>query len=142
MSCESKVASSKIVTKDKRQKTKAILILVFIAGVFACTKQEAIKNGIIIADSDKYEATIFRQNCAVCHGKEAYGKEVDGKLVPSLRYGEAAKKTREEIYQQIAYGKLPMPSFKKQLTEQEINQMVDFVMYDLQLRERKTEKQK
>ncbi len=75
---------------------------------------------------------MFRQNCAICHGQEANGKEMDGKLIPSLRYGAAAQKTEEEIYSQIKEGKLPMPSFKNQLTEEEIKRMVRFVRRDLQ----------
>jgi mono/diheme cytochrome c family protein len=78
------------------------------------------------------EASLFRQNCAICHGNEANGKEIDGKLVPSLRYGVAAKKSEEEIYQQIKEGKLPMPAFKDQLSEKEIRGMVEFIRRDLQ----------
>jgi cytochrome c553 len=113
---------------------KAVLTAVVLAGVLgaSCAVENREHNGIVIADSDSYEASMFRQNCAVCHGKEAYGKMVNGKLVPSLRSGDAAKRTRQEIYNQIANGKLPMPAFKGQLTESEINRMVRFVMEDLQ----------
>lgn len=90
----------------------------------------------MIAESDSYAASLYRQNCAICHGVEAYGKTVDSKPVPSLRFGEIKKKSRAEIYQQISHGKLPMPSFEGQLTEKEINLLVDFIMYDLQRRER------
>jgi mono/diheme cytochrome c family protein len=49
-------------------------------------------------------------------------------LIPSLRYGAAATKSEEEIYSQIKEGKLPMPAFKNQLTEDEIREkMVRFV---------------
>lgn len=106
----------------------------FSAGI-ACSPQKSEYKGVLIAGNDSYEASIYRQNCAICHGKEALGKEVDGKLVPSLRFGDAAKRTDEEIYQQIANGKLPMPSFKGQLTEEEIRRMVVFVRKDLQGRE-------
>ena len=80
---------------------------------------------------------MFRQNCAICHGQEANGKEVDGKLIPSLRYGEAATKSEEEIYLQIKEGKLPMPAFKNQLSEEEIRKMVRFIRRDLQGKEEK-----
>jgi len=112
---------------------KFVLIAsIFGLGLFSCNDAKTSKNGIVIKDSSSYEASIYRQNCAICHGKEAFGKQVDGKPVPSLRFGEAAKKTKEEIYEQIANGKLPMPSFKDQLTEKEIRRMVKFVMEDLQ----------
>ena len=125
-------------TEDRRPKAKFFVIFAFVIfGFFACAERERGRDGIVIADSKSYEASVYRQNCAICHGKEAYGKTTaDGVPVPALRFGKAKTKTREEIYQQIKFGKLPMPSFKDQLTETEINKMVDFVMYDLQAREK------
>ncbi len=109
----------------------AVLLLIAFS-VFACSSGKAKRNKFNIADSKSYEASIFRQNCAICHGQEANGKEMDGRLIPSLRYGAAAQKSEEEIYLQIKEGKLPMPSFKKQLTEEEIRKMVRFIRRDLQ----------
>ena len=100
--------------------------------VSACLQTKSKRNEFVIADSKSYEASIFRQNCAICHGQEANGKEMDGRLIPSLRYGTAVTKSEEEIYSQIKEGKLPMPSFKNQLTEEEIQKMVQFVRRDLQ----------
>ncbi len=112
---------------------KISVIASFIAvSIFACTRGKPQRKDFVIADSKSYEASLFRQNCAICHGQEANGKEVDGKLIPSLRYGEAANKTEEEIYLQIKEGKLPMPAFKNQLTEDEIKRMVKFIRHDLQ----------
>jgi hypothetical protein len=115
---------------------KVLFVLTFIGfGFFACAEKKKGGGGVVIAKSDSYAASLYRQNCAICHGVEAYGKSVDGKPVPSLRFGTIKKKSRSEIYQQIAHGKLPMPSFEGQLTEREINFLVDFVMYDLQGRD-------
>lgn len=100
--------------------------------IFACSSGKAKRNELSIAESKSYEASLFRQNCAICHGQEANGKEMDGRLIPSLRYGVAAQKSEEEIYLQIKEGKLPMPSFKNQLTEEEIRKMVKFIRRDLQ----------
>ena len=111
-------------------KLKIVVILVAFF-VFACSESN-YKREFVIADSKSYEASLFRQNCAICHGQEANGKEVNGKLIPSLRYGDATKKTEEEVYQQISNGKLPMPAFKNQLSEGDIRKMVKFVIKDLQ----------
>jgi len=112
---------------------KFLVVLMFIVfTVSACLQTKSKRNEFVIADSKSYEASIFRQNCAICHGQEANGKEMDGRLIPSLRYGTAATKSEEEIYSQIKEGKLPMPSFKNQLTEEEIQKMVQFVRRDLQ----------
>lgn len=112
-----------------------ILVIILFALLAACVSTSPKRNGIVIADSKSYESSLFRQNCAVCHGAEANGREMDGRIIPSLRYGDATKKTEEEIYLQIKEGKLPMPAFKNQLSEKEIRQMARFVMKDLQARE-------
>ena len=112
---------------------KFTVVLIFIVlTVSACLQTKSKRREFVIADSKSYEASLFRQNCAICHGQEANGKEMDGRLIPSLRYGDAQKKSEEEIYLQIKEGKLPMPAFKKQLTEEEIRRMVKFVRRDLQ----------
>jgi len=115
---------------------KAVTVCFFVLfGIFACSNPKNTRNSIVIAESKSYEASLYRQNCAICHGAEAYGKEVDGKPVPSLRFGDIEKKSEQEIYEQIAHGKLPMPSFKNQLTEEEIQKMVRFIRHDLQGKE-------
>ena len=112
---------------------KFTVVLIFIVlTVSACLQTKSKRREFVIADSKSYEASLFRQNCAICHGQEANGKEMDGRLIPSLRYGAAAQKTEEEIYFHIKEGKLPMPSFKNQLTEDEIQKMVQFIRRDLQ----------
>lgn len=90
------------------------------------------KNGVVIAEDKSYESSLFRQNCAVCHGKEAEGKEMDGKLIPSLRRGDVESKSEAEIYNQIYNGGNGMLPFKGQLSENEIQRMVKFVKHDLQ----------
>jgi len=111
---------------------KILVVLSFIAAAIACNQAAAPRKGFVIADSKSYEASLFRQNCAICHGQEADGKEMNGAIIPSLRYGDAAKKSEQEIYDQISNGKLPMPAFKNQLTDEEIKRMVKFVRRDLQ----------
>ena len=111
---------------------KITVILSFIVFAIACNQAPPPRREYVIADSKAYEASIFRQNCAICHGAEANGKEIDGKIIPSLRYGEAEKLSEQEIYLQIKEGKLPMPAFKNQLTEDEIKRMVRFIRHDLQ----------
>ena len=123
-------------SKVQSPKFKITAVLVFIVfAVFACSKGSSQRKEFNITESKSYEASMFRQNCAICHGQEANGKEMEDKIIPSLRYGEAATKSEEEIYQQIKFGKLPMPAFKDQLTEEEIQKMVKFVRRDLQGKE-------
>lgn len=113
-------------------KSKIAILCFFIAfAVCACSIGKA-KNGIRIAEDKSFEASLFRQNCAVCHGAEAEGKEMDGRLIPSLRRAETAQKSEAEIYNQISSGGNGMLPFRNQLTDKEIQRMVKFVKYDLQ----------
>jgi cytochrome c553 len=128
----SRIFAKKISNSNKMSFLKISIVIIFIAFAIACTQTESKRRSIVIADSKSYEASLFRQNCAVCHGQEANGKEIDGKIIPSLRYGDAEKKNEEEIYLQIKEGKLPMPAFKNQLTDDEIKRMVKFIRHDLQ----------
>lgn len=85
-----------------------------------------------ITNSKAYEASLFRQNCAVCHGPEGEGQTLDdGRVIPNIRDGEHKYKTSEEIYNHIANGGNGMVPFRDQLTEREIRMMVEFVQKDL-----------
>ena len=85
-----------------------------------------------IADSKSYEASLFRQNCAICHGPEAEGRTLDdGLLIPNLRGGEYKYKTAGEIRQHITDGGNGMVPFRDQLTQREIDMLVDFVLNEL-----------
>lgn len=98
----------------------------------ACSQSAGGRQAFVISESDSYEASLYRQNCAICHGREGYGRVTEDGQVPSLRFGEATRRSRAEIYKQIRHGKLPMPSFASQLSEEEIERMTDFVIRDLQ----------
>ena len=107
--------------------TKILVVILFTAFVFsACFSSKA--KGYSIIESKAYEASIFRQHCAICHGAEGEGKMTDqGLRVPSLREGEFKFKTEEEIYHQIANGGNGMTPFHSQLTDNELHMMAAFV---------------
>ena len=90
------------------------------------------KGRYVISGSKAYEASLFRQNCAICHGPEGEGKTLDdGKQIPNLRKGEFKYKSDAEIYRHIAEGGNGMTPFRGQLTDREINLMVRFVQDQL-----------
>ncbi len=111
---------------------KLLIILVFVSiGISACLKSSQAKK-FVIADSKAYEASLFRQHCAICHGPEGEGRTLDdGTVVPSLRTGEFKMRTDGEIYKQIAEGGNGMLPFRNQLTERELRLMTEFVKRDL-----------
>ena len=107
-----------------------ILLLFLIILAFACSRSGKARYSI--TQSKAYEASLFRQNCAICHGPEGEGKTLDdGKQIPNLRDGDFKYKTDAEIYHHIAEGGNGMTPFRGQLTEREINLMVRFVQDEL-----------
>lgn len=112
---------------------RRVKLFVILGGVlfsFACFSSGA-KKRYMIAESKAYEASLFRQYCAICHGPEADGRVVNGRQVPNLREGEFKYKTDAEIYNHIANGGNGMVPFRGHLTDREINMMVRFVQDQL-----------
>lgn len=108
----------------------AVVLFFALFVIAACFTSK--QDRFVIADSKKYEASLFRQNCAICHGPEGEGKTLDdGRQVPNLRDGEFKFKTDAEIYKHISEGGNGMVPFRGQLTERELKLMVDFVQNDL-----------
>ena len=116
------------------RRTRLLLVFCFVAFGIACFSSAA-KKRYVIAESKDYEASLFRQNCAICHGPEAEGKILgDGRQTPNLREGDFKYKTDAAIYQHIADGGNGMVPFRGQLTEREINLMVRFVQDKLRVK--------
>lgn len=114
---------------------KLLIILTFlILGISACFDSGPAV--FKISDSNLYEASLFRQNCAICHGPDGDGKTIDdGTVVPSLHTGEFKFKSEAEIYKQIAEGGNGMLPFRNQLTDREIKLLTDLVRNKLRVNE-------
>ncbi|MEO7672703.1 MAG: cytochrome c [Pyrinomonadaceae bacterium] len=107
--------------------------MIFVFAAFSACFDSAPRQ-FVIADSKSYEASLFRQNCAICHGPEANGRTLDdGRVIPNIREGEHKYKSAGEIYNHIAKGGNGMVPFRDQLTEREINLLVNFVLKDLRM---------
>jgi mono/diheme cytochrome c family protein len=110
---------------------KFAIALVFLFLSLSCF-DSGEKKRYMIAESRAYEASLFRQNCAICHGPEGEGKTLDdGKQIPNLRDGDFKYKTDSEIYRHISEGGNGMTPFRGQLTDREINLLVRFVRDEL-----------
>ena len=111
--------------------TKLAILIGFVAfTAVACLNSKATR--ISIREDKRYEATLFRQNCTICHGPEAEGKTLaDGRVIPNLRDGEHKYTTAHQIHDHIANGGNGMVPFRNTLTDREINLLVEFVMRDL-----------
>ena len=110
---------------------RLLIIGVFVLfGIAACFDSKPKR--YVIADAKSYEASLFRQHCAICHGPDGEGKIIDnGTKVPSLREGEFKFKSDGEIYKQISQGGNGMTPFRDQLTERELKLMTKFVQDEL-----------
>ncbi len=110
--------------------SKLTVLIIFAVIAVGCLDSKPRKYSI--ADSKAYEASLFRQHCAICHGPEGEGKTLDdGKIVPNMRYGELKFHSEAEILKQIAGGGNGMTPFRDQLTERELNLMAKFVHDEL-----------
>lgn len=110
---------------------RAKLFVVFAAiAIAACAAARPARYSI--TDSKTYEASLFRQNCMICHGPEGEGKTLDdGRVIPNIRDGEHKYKTEKDIYDHITNGGNGMVPFRNILTERERNLLVQFVLNDL-----------
>ncbi len=108
-------------------RAKLIVILAFSLFVLAaCGSSEPVR--FSISGNSGYESSLFRQNCAICHGTEGDGRTLDdGTIVPSLRAGEFKKRSETDIYNQISEGGNGMTPFRTQLTEREMRLLTDLV---------------
>jgi mono/diheme cytochrome c family protein len=109
---------------------KAIIAALFVGVAVACASQPAGRYSI--TNSTAYTASLFRQNCAICHGPEGEGKTLeDGRVIPNIRDGEHKYKSDQQIYDHIANGGNGMVPFRNILSDREIKMMVEFVQRDL-----------
>jgi cytochrome c553 len=115
-----------------KKSLKLSLVLIFAVVAAASCGENSQRPQFVISESKTLEASLFKQNCALCHGNEGNGKEIAGVRVPSLRFGKATNVTYESMFEQIKYGRLPMPAFKEQLTDEQIHGLVKLIMRDLQ----------
>ena len=114
----------------KSKKVAVVLYLAFVVAAVSCVTSKPSR--FLIAESKSYEASLFRQNCSICHGPEAEGKTLsDGKVIPNIRDGEHKYKTDEERYRHISEGGNGMIAFKYQLTPREIDLLVGLVQNNL-----------
>ncbi len=101
-----------------------VLVVALIAGLFSVsgvaqdpTDEAAAKVNEKFGGNVK---KLFSTKCSWCH--QAYGmKQADG---PKLA---GTEKTLEQVMKQIKNGKSPMPAFKSQLKEEEVQALAEYI---------------
>ena len=76
--------------------------------------------------------SLYKGQCASCHGARGETREIGGRLIPGLNSGRAATYTDERLAQWIREGGVGMPPFRNQLTDEQIRELVRFIRQDLQ----------
>ena len=75
-------------------------------------------------------ATDYASKCASCHGRDGRGKTTRGRLSHARNLTDAgwqSNVTDERLFNSISNGKGKMPSFKKKLSEDQIDALVRYV---------------
>ena len=75
-------------------------------------------------------AVTFAKNCATCHGKDGRAKTFKAKFNHARDLTDARWQgdvTDERIFNSITNGKGKMPSFKRKLTNEQIESLVTYV---------------
>jgi mono/diheme cytochrome c family protein len=96
------------------------------AGVVAAQDIDAAIASAVSQVNEKYSEhnldikKLFAQKCSWCH--QGYGmRQADG---PKLA---GSHKTHEQLMKQIRNGKSPMPGFKNQLKDYEVEALADYI---------------
>jgi mono/diheme cytochrome c family protein len=101
-----------------------VCALAFIAGLVSApaTANDPV-DAAAAAVGEKYQVNVkklFATKCSWCH--QGYGmKQADG---PKLA---GTPKTIEQLTKQIIEGKSPMPSFRNQLSEKEVQALAEYI---------------
>lgn len=102
---------------------KFIPVLTLIAGLVAPPVLADVTDDAAAPINEKYNLNIkklFATKCSWCH--QGYGmKQADGPKLAGI------DKSLEQVVKQIRNGKSPMPGFKTQLKEEEIQALAEYI---------------
>jgi mono/diheme cytochrome c family protein len=80
---------------------------------------------------DRSAPALYKKYCARCHGAQGEGPRRPNKLYPYLILLDSPmvrKGDRAAVRQQVVEGEGPMPSFRRRLTPDEVEQVVEFTL--------------
>ena len=80
---------------------------------------------------DRSAPALYKKYCARCHGAQGEGPRRPNKLYPYLILLDSPmvrKGDRSAVRQQVVEGDGPMPSFRRRLTPDEVERVVEFTL--------------
>jgi mono/diheme cytochrome c family protein len=102
-------------------------------GWTAPAEAKSLKNPVPVNEATLAAGkALFADKCANCHGEKGDGKGPEAEMyaVPPTNFTDAhmmGEMTDGEIFWKITEGRRPMPSFKKQFTDEQRWQLVNYV---------------
>jgi mono/diheme cytochrome c family protein len=80
---------------------------------------------------DRSAPALYKRSCARCHGAQGQGPARPVKLYPYLSLLSSPmvrRGDRTAVRQRIVDGRGPMPSFRRRLSREEVERLVDFTL--------------
>jgi mono/diheme cytochrome c family protein len=82
-------------------------------------------------DRDRSAPALYRKSCARCHGDHGQGPKKPVKLYPKLSLLASPmvlERDRAAVRRRVIEGYGPMPSFRRRLTADEVERLIDFTL--------------
>jgi mono/diheme cytochrome c family protein len=118
------LAVRRYVVKKLSRKQTVFALSTLVAGSYLLV----LAPGVTAKGSAKAGESLFAGKCAMCHGDDGSGNTPMGKSlkVRDLRSGAVQAQSDTKLYDIIANGKSPMPSYS-QLGKQKIDDLVAYI---------------
>lgn len=125
---EANRVKGKFQKSDKRNTRKGHVLKPSVSALFLLF---AICNSLQAQENSKTSPgeTIFKTKCILCHGPDGSGNTPLGKQLQAANLGskEVQKLSNAEMHKIVHDGRANMPAFAEQLSDQEINQVIQYV---------------
>ena len=119
--------------EEVKQRFKLWFLLIAVAALCAAVFASLLVNPTRAnaTSAEPFDAgAIFNDKCAKCHGRDGRAKSLHAKHVHARDLTSADWQndvSDERIFNSISNGKGKMPSFRKKLSENDINSLVTYV---------------
>ena len=116
-----------------KQGLKPLIISVVVLGISAAVLMIGVAKSRKVSASaaTAFDASsVYNSKCASCHGKDGRARSLHAKHVHARDFTSAEWQdsvSDERIYNSISNGKGKMPSFKKKLSDSQIDELVNYV---------------
>ncbi len=118
--------------KEKMESLAALAVAILFATLLLANGWSTYASRSESPDPPDSAKIPYDAKCAKCHGSNGRGRTLRGKLDHARDFTDAGWQndvSDERLFNSINNGRGKMPSFKKKLTEQQINELVTYVRH-------------